>query len=426
NSQSSNKFCYRYTMDTSMNPDSEETYKKILLKNGINTPVKNVSIKIPNMQGDQFASQCKLVTVEFADGTIPPLELFVKAAITIGEYAEQMRDVLMFEKEAQYFSKLLPEMEEFAKSQQGYDGFLAGLLPKCYYASDDLIVFENLTYQGFIMLNKLVLHDFQIAEAVIRTLAKFHGIALAFFHHIGEEKFLIKYSLIASKSIFSEVGEVLYGGWMQNGVDGAIKILSSKPTPGSDKVLDYFKPYETRGFLRLCKLFPLENQCCSMSLNHGDLWNGNVMFKMNSETKQPESCLMLDLQTIHLGSPTVDLLIYLFMTVEHEIRKKEWKKLVRIYYDHLEEVVIEKLGQKLKFSFEDLLSDFRTQIDVGFLFGMYSIFGFEALANIDENAMNSEGSAMDNLSSTIIASLDRTMEQRGRTFSENIVKIRFI
>ncbi|CAG7726428.1 unnamed protein product, partial [Allacma fusca] len=32
-------------------------------------------------------------------------------------------------KEALYFSKLLPEIEEFAKAQQGYDGFLAGLLP---------------------------------------------------------------------------------------------------------------------------------------------------------------------------------------------------------------------------------------------------------------------------------------------------------
>ncbi|CAG7721684.1 unnamed protein product, partial [Allacma fusca] len=290
------KSCYRYKMDTSMNADSEETYKKILLKNGINTPVKNVSIKIPNMHGDQFASQCKLVTVEFADGTIPKLELFVKAAITIGEYAETMRDVLMFEKEAQYFSKLLPEMEEFAKAQQGYDGFLEGLLPKCYYASDVLIVFENLTYQGFAMLNKLVLHDFQIAEAVFRTLAKFHGISLAFFHHIGEENFLTKYSLIASKSIMSEAGEVLYGGWMETGIDGAIKILSSKPTPGSDKVLEYLKQYETRGFLRLCKLLTLDNQSCSMSLNHGDLWNGNVMFKMNAETKKPESCLMLDLQ----------------------------------------------------------------------------------------------------------------------------------
>ncbi|CAG7726610.1 unnamed protein product [Allacma fusca] len=283
-------------MDTSMNPDSEETYKKILLKNEINTPVKNVCIKIPNMQGDQFASQCKLVTVEFADETLPPLELFVKAAITIGEYAEQMRDVLMFEKEAQYFSQLLPEMEEFAKAQQGYDGFLEGLIPKCYYASDKLIVFENLMSQGFVMLNKLVQHDFHIAENVIRTLAKFHGIALAFFHHIGEENFLTKYSLMASKSIFSEVGEVLCGGWVQNGVDGALKILSSKPTPGSDKVLEHLKQYETRGFLRLCKLLPLDNQSCSMSLNHGDLWNGNVMFKMNAETKKPESCLMLDLQ----------------------------------------------------------------------------------------------------------------------------------
>ncbi|CAG7818790.1 unnamed protein product [Allacma fusca] len=410
-------------MDTLMNPDSEETYKKILLKNGINTPVKNVCIKVPKLKGDQFGSQCKLVTVEFADETLPPLELFVKAAITIGEYAEQMRDVLLFEKEALYFSQLLPDMEEFAKTQQGYDGFLADLLPKCYYASDDFIVFENLLSKGFVMLNKFDLHDFQTAEIVIRNLAKFHAISHAFFQHIGEENFRTKYSVMAAKSFYAEEGETLCGAWVQIAVDGAIKILSSKPTPGSDKVLEYLKQYETRGFLRLIKLLRLDNQSCSMSLNHGDLWNGNVLFKVNAETKNAEECVVIDLQTLHLGSPALDLLIYLFMTVDHEIRKKEWKKLIRIFWDHLEEVVINKLGQKLRFSFEDLMSDYRTKIDTGFLFGMYSVFGFEALENIDENAMNTEGSAMDNCSSTIIASLDRTMEQRGRTFSENIVKM---
>ncbi|CAG7678162.1 unnamed protein product, partial [Allacma fusca] len=61
---------------------------------------------------------------------------------------------------------------------------------------------------------------------------------------------------------------------------------------------------------------------------------------------------MLDLQTIHLGSPSIDLLYYLYTAVDHEVRKKEWKNLVRIFYDQLGEVVIDKLGQKLKFSFE--------------------------------------------------------------------------
>jgi hypothetical protein len=375
------------------------------------------------MAGDQFASQCKLVTVVFADEKLPSLELFVKAAITAGEYADQMKDVLMFEKEALYFSKLLPDITRFVEATPGYDGFIEGVVPKCYHASESLIVLENMMLNGFSMLDKRVHHNLHTAELVMKSLARFHGVTHAFIQEIGEENFLSQYSLIAARSFFGEEGEALNGAWIQNGIDGAIKILTSKPTPGSEKALEYLRQFEIRAFLKLCNLFRLENQVCSMNLNHGDVWNGNLMFKLNPETKTPESCAIIDFQTIHLGSPAIDLLMYLFLAVDADVRRKHLKNLLKMYYDQLQIVVVQKLGKQLKFSFEDLRSDFRKKCPLGFLYGMYSIFGFEALEEMKEGAMNTDGDAMEGLASAIITSLNRTMEHKGRTFSENIVKM---
>ncbi|CAG7786846.1 unnamed protein product [Allacma fusca] len=70
----------------------------------------------------------------------------------------------MFEKESLYFSTLLPEIQEFLEAQPGYDGFLKGLVPKCYYSSDQFIVFENLLSDGYVMLNKIDRHDLHTTD----------------------------------------------------------------------------------------------------------------------------------------------------------------------------------------------------------------------------------------------------------------------
>ncbi|CAG7728346.1 unnamed protein product, partial [Allacma fusca] len=125
--------------------------------------------------------------------------------------------------------------------------------------------------------------------------------------------------------------------------------------------------------------------------------------------------------TIHLGSPALDLVFYIFGAVDSELRWKQWRSLLRIYYDDLEDVVTQKLGKKLKFSCEDLVSYFCSKCETGFFFGMYAIFGFEALSDAGD-VVNSGGNAMENLSIAISSYLNKVMKQKGTIFFERFVR----
>ena len=94
-----------------------EEYKEILRQNGISEPVENVRIEPINMVGEGFASCCESVTVTFKDEKRPPLSLFVKKPVKNEEFAQQLIDVGIYEREHKFFSKLLPDLLQFVKGK---------------------------------------------------------------------------------------------------------------------------------------------------------------------------------------------------------------------------------------------------------------------------------------------------------------------
>ena len=101
----------------SKNNYGPEKYKEILLRNGISDPVENVKIESINMGGDGFASFCESVTVTFKDEKRPLLSLFVKKQVQNEEFAKQLNEVGMYEREHNFFSILLPNLLQFAKEK---------------------------------------------------------------------------------------------------------------------------------------------------------------------------------------------------------------------------------------------------------------------------------------------------------------------
>ena len=69
-----------------------------------------------------------------------------------------------------------------------------------------------------------------------------------------------------------------------------------KPTPGSEKVLQFLRKFEKDVFAQLIPHFNLENPACATVVNHGDLWNNNMLFKLDPDTKAPAQCVVIDWQ----------------------------------------------------------------------------------------------------------------------------------
>ncbi|CAG7786845.1 unnamed protein product [Allacma fusca] len=396
-------------------------YSEIIKNNGIKDVIKDVIVKSPEHTGDQFASQCKLVTITFVDDSIPPIELFVKLTVNNPIYASQIKDMMMFEKEVRFFNQLLPDLKDFAESHPGYDRFLDRIMPKCYFAADNLIVFENVALKGYSILDKKFPHDLDVVKQVVKNLAQLHGVLLAYIQHIGLEAFEKKYEFVASVSIRSEEAANFTGPWVDTPISGAIKILTEKPTPGSEKALEHFRKYENVGFANTVQLYKRGNQKCPDVVIHSDCWNGNIMFQRNPETQKPENSMIIDMQTVIYGTPAMDLQHYLFVGPEPKVIQSNWKKLIKVYYDDLTNIM-ENLGQKVTFSLEDLESDVQDKCLAGLFFSMFNAYAFDTFDDIGDMG-NQEGDPSAQFIIQMKKSLDKLMEARGQVFSERIVRI---
>ena len=91
-----------------------EKYKEILLKNGISDPLEDVKIESFDLDGNGFASSCDIVTVTFKDETRSPLSLFAKKQVQNEEWAKQLNDCRLYEREEKFFRVLFPDLLCFA------------------------------------------------------------------------------------------------------------------------------------------------------------------------------------------------------------------------------------------------------------------------------------------------------------------------
>ncbi|CAG7822449.1 unnamed protein product [Allacma fusca] len=357
------------------------------------------------MDGDHFASRCECVTIHFQDDTIPPVELFVKKTVTNSDYAGLLSDMQMFETEESFFNTIFADMNNYSRERNGFE--LEGLLPKCYYADKSLVVLENLFKRGYVMLDKLKRHTVEQSSAPVgATLLK--------------DAFLTKYPSLVDAHMWSEAGAAMNGPFLDSIFHTSLKILQTHPTPGSGKALEHILQFETEGFFKLAKYFDLKNPSCARVVCHGDIWGANMMFKQNEETQEYDECVIIDFQTAHLGSPALDLVYYMFLAVDSEARRSNWKKLLQVYYNAFAETV-EKLQGEMKFSLKDLMNEFRRNAEPGFFFGLFFVFGVKVFEKIPD-VENIEGNVMETIIGTLNDMIEQSITEEGTDFSVAVVE----
>lgn len=70
------------------------------------------------------------------------------------------------------------------------------------------------------------------------------------------------------------------------------------------------------------------------ALNHGDCWTNNVMFGYNdTPAKQVRELVLLDWQMARYGSPVLDLISFLFLCGERNIRKDRLDELLTTFHE---------------------------------------------------------------------------------------------
>ncbi len=95
---------------------------------------------------------------------------------------------------------------------------------------------------------------------------------------------------------------------------------------------------------------------------------------MDSPTNKIVHQIIIDFQTTRYNSPSLDLLYYLFSSVQPHVRRTHLLELLTLYKDTLNEVT-ETFEYPVNLTIDQIYRDFRRKVGYGFWFGFEMSIG---------------------------------------------------
>ncbi|XP_047500994.1 uncharacterized protein LOC125047013 [Penaeus chinensis] len=103
-------------------------------------------------------------------------------------------------------------------------------------------------------------------------------------------------------------------------------------------------------------------------LAHNDCWTNNVLFRYDARGR-PCSVALLDFQMATMSSPAIDIVYFLYTSLDEKARKDHQQDLLSAYYGTFSEI-LRKGGAQVPFCLEELHHECRRKIVFGCLMGL--------------------------------------------------------
>lgn len=121
-------------------------------------------------------------------------------------------------------------------------------------------------------------------------------------------------------------------------IDVIIEVVSS--WPDYEHYVEKLRRLRSEIVERGCQMFDPDPDHF-MSLNHGDLWQNNVMIKpkVGAHVANYENVVFIDFQDSYWASPANDLHYFFNSSLRESLRPNAFDDLISFYHKHLEEVL---------------------------------------------------------------------------------------
>ncbi|XP_050079391.1 uncharacterized protein LOC126567204 [Anopheles maculipalpis] len=326
--------------------------------------ITDLDVRRATEAGDNYASILYRVVVSVhvhEPGSQTNVSLIVKALPKLGVADAMIQLMNLFPKETAMYTDIIPAMEELYHVR-GQTEVAFG--PRCLMHSTEpteVIVLEDLSERQFAMVSRRQGMDMAHVQLVLHRLAQFHAASVVMAQKRGPFGALFKEGMV------SEKGRAMTEPFHKAQAEFFHKVLHG----WSEKegfYADLMKHWGMDMFDALLNIASADPTKFNV-LNHGDMWCNNVLFHYN-ENSELSDVLLIDYQLSFWSSPAMDLLYFIFTSVNGDLKISQMDYMIQYYH--------EKLIDSLNFLEYDgnlpLLKDLHSDIIEHHLFGLMISF----------------------------------------------------
>lgn len=270
------------------------------------------------------------------------LRFFTKSApIEIASRMEYLEEFGVFKKEISVYRDVLPKFQDIFE----------GIAPKCYYADNNWLVFEDLHQQGYRMgAGRDGLYDREHLKCAIKNLAALHAASL--IYEVRQNLKIDELNPLAAKeNAYPETNTPEHMRF-RNFIN-AIKVFKAflKEMPKYSEQLNYIFNHIQDIMFVIFKFVKTSTKYRNV-FSHGDLWANNIMFQYGKYGEIPTQSCFVDFQLARYAPPMLDLITLLTIPTTREFRQKYLMELLADYYRYMTDFLKHE-----HFSIEDFITE---------------------------------------------------------------------
>ncbi|XP_066601530.1 uncharacterized protein [Prorops nasuta] len=312
---------------------TEETLKECFVKIYGRKQIEILSWQIGSAggKGDYYLSTINKANVKaLVDGKEAEVNVIIKSLPNNIARRKTFRSAEFFQNEINFYLKVVPKFMKFLLEKK-HSEFLT--IPCCYTAltdgNNDYLVLEDVSFSGFGPLTRQNTITYDQCLIILRSMAKFHSISIAYHDQHKESYEDLVYSLI--ETYFKEERWEWYKRQHTNLVNVAKDALSKEyPDSAAEKAFNAFKLGElfeiNVGFTNY-KVGP------TCAISQGDCWAAN--FLVRAADSGEKQALILDFQLARSASPILDISFFLYSCTSQEFRDAHFDEMLKFYHTEL-------------------------------------------------------------------------------------------